>query len=266
MRKFLFLVLALLFLTPSLLMAQRLEPLGGHPSAVQQDSTGNVKFFSNFRPAHLVAPVALFGAGVIGNSIDAVKEFDFGFSGSGSSNVHKGFVFEDVTQYVPAAGYYMLRLGGIKSAYNYGDATVMLALSYAINAVATKAIKEIADVQRPNGADNNSFPSGHSSISFMGAEFLRLQYKDTTPWIGIAGYAVATGTAVARVAHNEHWVTDVMAGAGVGILSSRVAYWIYPWVQEKIVHKIFKPKKDIALMGLPYCSGNGAGISLAMSF
>jgi membrane-associated phospholipid phosphatase len=100
----------------------------------------------------------------------------------------------------------------------------------------------------------------------MGAEFLRLQYKDTTPWIGIAGYAVATGTAVARVAHNEHWVTDVMAGAGVGILSTRVAYWIYPWVQEKIVHKIFKPQKDIALMGLPYCSGKGAGISLAMSF
>ena len=46
MRKFLFLVLALLFFTPSLLVAQRLEPLGGHPSAVQQDSTANVKFFS----------------------------------------------------------------------------------------------------------------------------------------------------------------------------------------------------------------------------
>ena len=116
MRKFLFLVLALLFFTPSLLVAQRLEPLGGHPSAVQQDSAANVKFFSNFRPVHLVAPVALVGAGVIGNSIEAVKEFDFGFSGS--SKVHKGFVFEDVTQYVPAAGYYMLRLGGVKSAYN----------------------------------------------------------------------------------------------------------------------------------------------------
>ena len=65
---------------------------------------------------------------------------------------------------------------------------------------------------------------------------------------------------------NEHWFTDIIAGAGVGILSVRLADWIYPWIQENVVHKIFKPKKDFALMGFPYCSGDGAGISLAMRF
>ena len=179
---------------------------------------------------------------------------------------HSGFFFEDVTQYVPAASFYAFKLGGAKSQYNYGNATVMLVLSYGINAAATLTIKELANVERPNGVDNKSFPSGHSSIAFMGAEFLRLQYKDSNPWIGIAGYAVATGTALARVAHNEHWFTDVLAGAGVGILSSQAVYWVYPWFQEKVVHKIFKPKKDISFMGVPYCSGNGAGISLAMRF
>ncbi len=220
---------------------------------------------SDFKPKQLIVPVALLGAGVIGNQIQDVKEFDFGLSNR-EAGVHSGFLPEDAIQYVPAASYYILKLSGVKSSYNYGDATVILALSYGITAAATKIIKSVADVQRPNGVDNNSFPSGHSSIAFAGAEFLRLQYKDSTPWIGIAGYAVATGTALARVAHNEHWVTDVIAGAGVGILSSQVAYWVYPWIQEKIVHKIFKPKKEMALVGLPYCTGEGAGISLAMRF
>ena len=185
---------------------------------------------------------------------------------AGEKGSHNGFFFEDVTQYVPAASFYAFKLGGAKSQYNYGDATVMLVLSYGINAAATLTIKDLTNVERPNGVDNKSFPSGHSSMAFAGAEFLRLQYKDSNPWIGIAGYAVASGVALSRVAHNEHWFTDIIAGAGVGILSTRLAHWMYPWVQEKVVHKIFKPKKDVAFMGLPYYSGDGAGISLAMRF
>ncbi len=230
-------------------------------SAVQAEGSDS----SRFKPKQLIAPVALFGAGLIGNQIPAVKEFDFGLS-SRDAIVHKDFYPEDVVQYLPAASFYILKLSGVKSAYNYGDATLAMALSYAITAVTVYTIKEIAGVQRPDGIGFSSFPSGHTATAFTGAEFLRLQYKDTTPWIGIAGYAVASSAALARVAHNEHWLTDIVAGAGVGILSARVAHWVYPWFQDKIVHKIFKPKKDMAFMGVPYYSGNGAGISLAMSF
>ena len=229
------------------------------------DSTGKVKFITGFKPQQIIAPVALFGAGVIGNQIPVVKEFDFGLS-SRDAIVHKNFYPEDVVQYLPAASFYVLKLSGVKSAHNYGDATVCMALSYVITAITTYTIKEISGVQRPDGIGLNSFPSGHTATAFTGAEFLRFQYKDSNPWIGVAGYAVASGVALSRVAHNEHWFTDIIAGAGVGILSTRLAHWLYPWVQEKIVHKIFKPKKDVAFMGLPYYSGDGAGISLAMRF
>lgn len=217
-----------------------------------------------FRPQQLIAPVALIGIGAIGSAIDDFKDLDFGLRKPHDG----GFVFEDVTQYVPAAGFYALKLGGVQSAHNYRDATVILAASYCITAVATKLVKVVADVERPNSVDNNSFPSGHSAVAFMGAEFLRMEYKDTTPWIGIAGYAVATGTALARIGHNEHWFTDLLAGAGVGILGTRAAYWIYPQVQKILFGKAMQRKGEqgYSFMSLPYYNGESAGLSLALQF
>ena len=222
-----------------------------------------------FRPQQLIAPAALLAVGAIGSTIDDFKEIDFGLADRGHHKTpHSGFVAEDLVQYVPAAGFYALKLLGVKSVHNYRDASVILVASYGITAVATKVVKEIAGVQRPNGVDDKSFPSGHSAVAFMGAEFLRMEYKDVSPWIGVAGYAVATGTALARIGHNEHWLTDVIAGAGIGSLGTRVAYWIYPSVQRLLFGKIFKCKDmgNTAFMGLPYYDGTGAGVSLALRF
>lgn len=222
-----------------------------------------------FRATQLIAPTVLLAVGAIGSQIDDFKEIDFGLADRGHNTTpHSGFVAEDVVQYVPAAGFYALKLSGVESVHNYRDASVILAASYGITAVATKVVKEIAGVKRPNGADDKSFPSGHSAVAFMGAEFLRMEYKGASPWIGIAGYAVATGTALARIGHNEHWLTDVVAGAGIGILGTRVAYWIYPSVQSLLFGKIFKCKDmgNTAFMGLPYYDGTGAGLSLAVRF
>ena len=238
---------------------------------VQQDTS------CRFSPAQLLAPAALLAVGAIGSTIDDFKEIDFGLAerkhhGSqvGATHHSGGFVAEDVLQYVPAASYYALKLSGVKSVHDYRDASVILAASYGMTAVTTKLLKEVSRVQRPNGVDDKSFPSGHSAVAFMGAEFLRMEYRDASPWIGIAGYAVATGTALARVGHNEHWITDVIAGAGTGILCTRVAYWIYPSLQRLLFGKIFKCNgragKDMAFIGLPYYDGTSAGISLAMGF
>lgn len=220
-----------------------------------------------FKPQQLIAPVALVSVGAIGTQIADFKEFDFGLSNREKAHLNvKDFYPEDIIQYVPAAGFYIMKLSGGKSAHNYVEGTVLLALSYGITAVGTLVVKEIAQVERPNGLDNRSFPSGHSAVAFMGAEFLRMQYKDSHPWIGYVGYAVAAGTALARVAHNEHWITDVLAGAGIGILGTKVAYWVYPYLKELVCGKIFKCKKNVAFVGVPYYSGNGAGVSLALNF
>ena len=83
-------------------------------------------------------------------------------------------------------------------------------------------------------------PSGHTATAFAGAELLRLEYKEVSPWYGFAGYVVATATGTLRVLNNRHWVSDVVAGAGFGILSARLSYLIFNSIKkhtEKRNHK-----------------------------
>jgi membrane-associated phospholipid phosphatase len=62
----------------------------------------------------------------------------------------------------------------------------------------------------------------------MAAEFLHQEYGDKSLWISTADYGMATLVGVSRVYRNRHWVSDVVAGAGVGILSTKIIYWLYP--------------------------------------
>ncbi|MCD8260639.1 MAG: hypothetical protein LUD15_03380 [Bacteroides sp.] len=48
----------------------------------------------------------------------------------------------------------------------------------------------------------------------------------------MAGYTVATGTGVLRMYNNRHWLGDVAAGAGFGILSTKLAYLIQPCISR----------------------------------
>jgi membrane-associated phospholipid phosphatase len=66
----------------------------------------------------------------------------------------------------------------------------------------------------------------------MGAELVRLEYGSDTPWIAVAAYAIASGTSIMRVWNEKHWFTDVLAGAGMGMLSARIGWWLLPSVNR----------------------------------
>ena len=214
----------------------------------------------------LILPFALIGAGAVAGQIDAVKELDFGLRGN-LPCVKDGFVLEDAVQYAPVAVFYGLNMLGVKSAHSVKDGTALALTSYCITAATTLAFKSVVDELRPNGVDYDAFPSGHAAVSFMGAELLRLEYKDSAPWVGYAGYAAAVYTSLARIKHYEHWFHDLVAGAGVGILGTRVAYLVAPWVHEKLALKsVGRKGGDCAMLGVPYYNGTFAGVSFSMVF
>jgi membrane-associated phospholipid phosphatase len=83
----------------------------------------------------------------------------------------------------------------------------------------TYAIKVATDRTRPNG-DARSFPSGHASNSFATATVLQQHYG----WkIGLPAFLLASYTGVSRITANQHWASDVVFGAAVGIASGRTA-------------------------------------------
>ena len=168
---------------------------------------------------------------------------------------------DDYLQYAPALAVYGLNAIGIKGKNNIRDRTMIYLLSNAMMGITVYSIKKITRVQRPDGFGTNAFPSGHTATAFVAAEFLRQEYKDVSPWYGIGGYLAATATGVLRMYNNKHWFRDILPGAGFGILSTRVAYWIYPAIKRK-----FFKDKPMNTMIMPYFQNSGAGISLVYAF
>ena len=120
-----------------------------------------------------------------------------------------------------------LKLGGYEGRSDWPRLLASAALSYGIMAGFVNGIKYTAKEMRPDGSTANSWPSGHTATAFVGASLLHKEYGLTrSPWFSVAGYGMATATGVMRVLNNRHWISDVMSGAGIGILSTELGYAI----------------------------------------
>jgi membrane-associated phospholipid phosphatase len=117
----------------------------------------------------------------------------------------------DVLQFALPVG-----AGGVTLGLKDWPGSLQLVESEGLTLAATYALKYGLDTRRPNGG-SHSFPSGHASVSFSAAEFLRKRYG----WeAGIPAYAAASFVAYSRVESGQHYDYDVIGGAAIGILSS----------------------------------------------
>ncbi len=88
---------------------------------------------------------------------------------------------------------------------------------------------------------HSSFPSGHTTAAFA----------LITPWvlyyphpITYGLFAISTGTAIARMAQDKHWPTDVLAGAAIGFFTGR-------FLTRRHLMKELKPGLDIFSSATP---------------
>ena len=134
---------------------------------------------------------------------------------------------DDYLQFFGPAAVVGLKLGGYEGRSDWPRLLASAALSYGIMAGFVNGIKYTAKEMRPDGSTANSWPSGHTATAFVGASLLHKEYGLTrSPWFSVAGYGMATATGVMRVLNNRHWISDVMSGAGIGILSTELGYAI----------------------------------------
>ena len=132
---------------------------------------------------------------------------------------------DDYTQFFGPAMTVGLKLGGYEGRSDWPRLLASAGMSYAIMAGFVNGIKYTAKEMRPDGSTANSWPSGHTATAFVGASLLHKEYGLTrSPWWSVAGYGVATATGVMRVLNNRHWISDVMSGAGIGIMSTELGY------------------------------------------
>ncbi len=132
---------------------------------------------------------------------------------------------DNYTQFAPAVLAAGLNFAGVEGRSDTWRFLASTAMSYAIMAGFVNSIKYTAQEMRPDGSTRNSWPSGHTATAFVSASILHKEYGLTrSPIYSVAGYAMATATGIMRVLNNRHWVSDVLSGAGIGIMSTEIAY------------------------------------------
>ncbi len=172
------------------------------------------------------AGVPIFVAGIIAKSEKASFRQNYASEHARArlvTNFHNEL--DNYTQFVPAVLAAGLNFAGVKGRSDHWRFVASSAMAYGIMAAIVNPIKNTAKELRPDGSSRNSWPSGHTATAFVSATILHKEYGLTrSPWYSVAGYTIATATGVMRVLNNRHWVSDVLSGAGIGIVSTELAY------------------------------------------
>ncbi|MDM8160081.1 phosphatase PAP2 family protein [Labilibaculum sp. K2S] len=207
-----------------------------------------------------IVPLSLITLGIIGIKSDGIEIFNQEVREEVQENIDRRFSMDDFLQYAPAGVVYANNLLGVKGRHSFSNQLLIQGTSLFIMGAVVNSLKHAANVERPDHSGFTSFPSGHTAMAFVNAELLWQEYKDVSIWYGIAGYSIAASVGIFRVVNNKHWVTDVAAGAGIGILSTKISYLIY----EKILTRK-KNRKQTALV-MPFYNTKQLGLSCSITF
>jgi len=211
-------MLAILCSLPLSVSGQRLDSLTcGYPHRMQW--------------GQVVAPSLLMGSGALISFTSLHNSIDANLHNWMQRDGHQRCEIENVIQYVPISSVMLLKACGLETKHNWRDIVCLGTGSAILSLALSHGMKYAFHVERPYLGVYTSFPSGHTTTAFFGAEMLRREFGDEYPAIAITGYAVATSVALLRMYNNRHWASDVLAGAGLGILSTSLMYWLAPYLR-----------------------------------
>lgn len=126
----------------------------------------------------------------------------------------------------PLAAAWIMKAAGVKSRSTTRRMLTSNAFAIALAAGLTEGTKHIVKEPRPDKSDSHSFPSGHATLAYVGATVLSREFGHVSPWITVGAYSAATATELLRIRHNAHWLNDIYMGAGIGVVSTNLGYWL----------------------------------------
>ncbi len=234
------------------------QPTDSITTAAIQKNTLNYK--------SLIIPAAFIGYGVAGLSVRSLKEINRDTKTEVDEHRPARTRFDDYTQFIPGLMVYGLNMASVKGKHNFRDRTIIYASSQLIVTAFTTPLKYMVKEERPDRSNRLSFPSGHAAIAFSNAQFMFREYKDTNFWLSLSGYPFAVFTGIYRIINDKHWVGDVVAGAGFGILSTELAYWLFPKIDSLLRGKNKTKTSLSSTMVMPFYQNNTVGIGLIKNF
>lgn len=193
------------------------------PCTAQTDTLKSQKLYNQ-----VIAPTALIAIGLstLGKPSKNFQQYALTHFPTTNSNA------EDYLQYAP--GIFMLGCAqlGLKPEHNFKYRAIAAGISYVSTTIIVHALKNITHETRPDGSNSHSFPSGHTTFAFTGAELLHQELKNSQPILSYAGYPIAAFVGYQRIVNNKHYLSDVAVGAGIGLLVTKLTYRYFKPLQK----------------------------------
>jgi hypothetical protein len=186
---------------------------------IPKDSSNHITLKEILFPSFLIGTGLVLNNKKIKHSVNDYVADNFG---------HMKSYIDDYIQFAPIVSMYGANLFGVKSKHSMWNQTKILMISELITASFCHGIKYTANIVRPNGK-GLAFPSGHTSQAFVGATVLYKEYIDSNKYLAYSGYLFASLTGCYRMINKRHWISDVVAGAGMGILITNLVYHYKDW-------------------------------------
>lgn len=164
---------------------------------------------------------------------------------------------DDYLRFAPLAAVYGLNVLGIKGKNNFGNVTAISLKAVLLNDMITYTLKKTVNEERPGGGEH-SFPSGHTSLAFTLAQIMHHEFGDKSIWFSVGAYSCAATVGVMRLAKGAHWASDVLVGAGIGILSTELIYLTHQYKWD------WKHVKNFDIF--PWSAGPQKGLTLVYIF
>lgn len=219
----------------------------------------NKSYTLNYK--NMIIPAVFIGYGFTSLSNKGLQNINNSTTNEINEHQIKQTVLDNYTQYIPVVMVYGLNALGVHGKHNFRERTIIYASAELVSSALVTSIKRLVNEKRPDNSNSLSFPSGHTSTAFVSAHFMFREYKDSNFWLSISGYPLAIFTGTYRIINNRHWLGDVVSGAGFGMLSTEMAYWLFPKI-NKIVPG---GKRELAML-MPYYQKGNYGLSFVKQF
>lgn len=217
---------------------------------------------NTIRGRQFILPGAMIAVGAWGLTNGWMKDFNYEVNDKMYDLNHQDRIhIDDWLRFIPLGAHLGLDHLGIPAKHSFRERMMTTITATVTMGVLTQGLKWSIHERRPDGSNRESFPSGHTACAFMGAELTRIEYGTIS---GVGAYTVASATALLRLYNHKHWLGDVVAGAGVGILSARIAHLLLPWERRILGME----GKETSLVFLPSYEPNNqtVGFSLGLTF
>lgn len=211
------------------LFAQTREKVDGQHSSQQADQRPYLK------PSGLIIPGAFLVYGGLKPVINDISKLDDKIW-THVQNRYPDFHTNaaDYLMWVPSASIYAMDAFHVKTQHTFKEHLILDVGSVLITGGLGFGMRKISEHISAYNTHDTKFPSGHAANVFRGAEIVHQELKYSHPVLSYSGYVVATGVGLLRIYNKNHLLSEVITGAGVGILSTKLTYWIFGHVKEKM--------------------------------